>query len=262
MEPLVPTLVPGGFILLLLLLSGAHASGPYTDWSAVNALLHGLTLDLPDIPPTHLDQPFPIDFSATGLSCSGFGIGAFSLLTAENSPEDTTVRTTIRAAGLAVNCSGDVNVTLSGLAPGHGRLVVASNESALDFTVVLRAGRQTSLDNTAPVSLGIENCRAAVSLDELLVSGDATMQVLEQLIASTDAKSLIGDLVNPFLCKALANFSDTVVSPALRNVSKALSQIGARVRPSSPAAERRAWHEAEDKVRRDVGPVQASQFVS
>ena len=207
-------------LLLLLLLHhrpADGAAGPADgDWRAVNALLRDLTLALPDIPPTHLDQPFPVDFSARGLFCSGFAIGALTLQynTRHNNTENslsTSAWTAVRAAGLAVNCSGDVNVTLSGLPPGHGRLVAASNASALSFTVALEEGppeasSRLEVGRSAPVSARIVDCHAAVSLDELRVSGDATMKLLEQLLAAADVKSLVGGLVNPLICKASRTF--------------------------------------------------------
>ena len=86
---LVPSRVAGATLLLVLLLggdgSGAGGAGadreaaPGSDWSAVNALLRSVRLDLPDIPQTHIAQPFPIDFSATRLVCKGFSVGGLSV---------------------------------------------------------------------------------------------------------------------------------------------------------------------------------------
>ena len=86
------------------------------------------------------------------------------------------------------------------------------------------------------------------------------MQVLEQIIASADVKSLIGKLVNPLICDALSNFTSNVVSPMLRNVSNLLSQLEAMSISGTLPAEERAWQDAEAAVKARPWPLKSSRL--
>ena len=229
------------------------------DWSNVNSLLREIIIEVPDIPTTQVQHPIPITFSASNIQCTGFSIGALSVKSQENYPQDTVVKAILNSSGLTAQCRGDLNVTLSGLPPGHGQIVIESNSSHVNLAVAMEILKPTRGDTF----VRLDDCDAGLVISQLSVSGDSTMKILNELLAKIDVNSLLGDSVDRLLCDSLYNFTSTTISSMAKNVSGelyALSELSSRL--DTPKAERKALLKAESAVKESLGPIEVSQLAN